>query len=1111
MLQKGEGTRDEHDMDIGHWLKSIGLEIYAETFEQNGIDAELLPELTNEDLKDLGIDRLADRKRLLKAIQARDDQSEAVISEPGPASILPEGEYRHVSVLFADLAGYTELTSRLGAEETHAVLNRYFDLTDTIVQTYGGTVDKHIGDNVMAVFGAPIAHDDDPLRAVSAAIDIHRQMDALAGETGLDLSAHIGIAAGKVVASGTGSDAHREYTVTGDAVNLAARLQDRARSGETFVCGAVRSSVADRAVFEDRGEIALKGIDQPTQVWRVVSLDESDAGERAGFVGRRSELAQITGIIAMLADGGSGQALVIRGEAGIGKTRLTEEVLRLCRDQGFACHRALVLDFGVGENLETVPSIVRSLLGLAPRDTAINQAAAIGKAVEDGLISASHSLHLSDILGLEMAIEQRVTYSAMDNATRAAEKRSAISTLLGRLSKVQPVAIVVEDIHWSTSEFILHLADIAAIAAENPVLLVMTSRVDGYPLDAAWSVAAGGCPISTIDLMPLRIEEAIRFAESFAGNSGSFAQDCIQRAAGNPLFLEQLLHNVREQGSEEVPASIQSLVMARLDRQDPADKAALQAASVLGQRFSLSAVRHLIGDPGYDCQELVKRQLIKPEGDGYLFAHALVQEGVYASLLTAKRAKLHRDAATWFAQSHPELRAEHLDRADDAGAPDAYLEAAQLQAADHHHDTALRLAGRGLELASTPETQCDLMSLRGDALRNIGDTEGSIVAFESALERAGDDVRRCCCLIGIAGGLRIADRQSEALDILQGAEEAAIRAELTAERARICYLRGNAFFPLGDNDGCLREHQKALQFARAAGSAESEALSLGGLGDAYYLRGHMRTACEQFRACVDISRQHGFGRIEVANSHMIGWTRMHLMEFIEASKDASRSIEMAREVNHRRAECLGCMLVGQVGFIRNRLEEAQAHIARGMELAQTVGANNFQAQMLTWLARISMERGDLAKARTLADDAVTLVEKRTGLTFIGPTVYAVRASLLGDADARGEAMGEAERILDSGSVWHNQVWFSEVAIETALADSRWEEADRLANRLEGQTREERLEWPDFLIARSRALAAWRRGERGPDQVSVLNSLSVLADEKGHSRMAQGLRQVISGA
>ena len=243
-------------MDVGAWLTGLGLAECVEAFAANGVNSAILHELTNEDLKDLGVSRLADRKRLLKAIGelTTADSQDRLPSNSGA----PDGERRQVTVLFADLVGFTRLTSALGSEAIHALLNRYFEVVDTIIAAHGGTVDKHIGDNVMAVFGAPIAHDDDPLRAVRAALKIHDRLASIVADGGISLQAHIGIASGQVVASSTGSNAHREYTVTGNSVNLAARLQDKAQAGETLISDGLRRAVGDRVDCSLLGEVEVK-------------------------------------------------------------------------------------------------------------------------------------------------------------------------------------------------------------------------------------------------------------------------------------------------------------------------------------------------------------------------------------------------------------------------------------------------------------------------------------------------------------------------------------------------------------------------------------------------------------------------------------------------------------------------------------------------------------------------------------------------------------------------------------------------------------------------------------------------------------------------------------
>ena len=1081
--------------DIRAWLEQLGLSAHIEAFLENGVDQALLPELTNDDLKDLGVSRLADRKRLLSAIAAlRGDGGSALTDEPAPGAAPSAGpldaERRQVSILFADISGYTRLSSELDAEQIHAMLGHFFDRADAIVRDHGGTVDKHVGDSVMAVFGAPISHSDDPARAVRAALAIHEAMPDVSDKAGQDIQVHIGIASGQVVASGIGGDAH--YTVTGESVNLASRLTDAAAAGETLMSEAVQQAVADLVASSARGDLAVKGIDGKVRAFALQGLQTDPAAHsERPFVGRRAELQLVAGALTACAETGEGQTIYVRGEAGIGKTRLREEYEGLAKARGFACHRALVLDFGVGKGQDAIRTLVRGFLAVPSGGGKEVRAGAARQALGEGLLESEQAIFLNDLLDLPQPTELRSLYDAMDNGKRNQGKRETVAALVRGLGTRQPLLLVVEDVHWASEIILDYLAEINRTVADQQAILVMTSRIEGDPLDQAWRAMAGETPMTTVDLKPLRRDDALTLAAEFFDTTAQFAESCVERADGNPLFLEQLLRSAQAAGEEQVPGSVQSIVQSRMDALEPLDKHALQAASVLGQRFSLDILRHLIDSPRYTGSDLVERYLVKPEGNQFLFAHALVQEGVYASLLATRRAELHRAAAAWYREQDPILRAEHLDRAADPSAAAAYLEAARAETARLRFGATLSLTERGIALAQDLDTQCDLMSLRGDTLLDTGATEESIAAHQASFDTAADDARRCRAWIGMAAGLRVADRQEPALELLDNAEAVAVSLDLSAERAQIHYLRGNLFFPLGNIDGCLEQHQKSLKFARRAGAREGEALALGGLGDAYYLRGHMRSACEQFRACVALCRDNGYGRVEVANRHMVGWSRILLMEFSDALNDALEAAELAAKVSHHRAELLSLMLAGFVYMELENFSDAQDYLERGLDLAKTISASNFEAQSLRELSRLSAARGDKSEARDYALQAVNVV-RTVGMTFIGPSVLADWAALAEDMDERRSALAEAEQILDAGAVAHNHFWFARSAIDVALANGDWDEAERFAARLEAYTREQPLDWPDFMIARGRALAAWGRGERSDALTAEVSRLTDLA-------------------
>ncbi len=1080
-------------MDIEAWLRGLGLANYAEAFEENGVDAALLPELTNEDLKDLGVARLGDRKRLLKAIATLSEGAGQGETGASPAAF--EGERRQVTVLFADLSGFTELSTALDPEELHGLLTRFYEVVDGIVEHYGGTVDKHLGDGVMALFGAPRAHGDDPLRAARAAFDIHHAMSALSTEIGRSLSIHAGIASGEVVAGGLGRDGHQEYTVLGDSVNLASRLDGLADPGETLIAEAVRRAVMGHVACESLGEVRVKGLDGPVRVWRARGLLGAGAGGGRGlFVGRRGELRQFSSLLASCKEDRAGQAVLIRGEAGIGKTRLVEEFADIGEAEGFAKHKGLVLDFGVGKGQDAIRALVRSLLDVAGGGKA-ERAAAADAAIATGWLEADQRVFLADLLDLPQPAELRAMYDAMDNATRNRGKRRVVADLVHAAGARRAALLIVEDVHWADKPTLGHLAEITATVRDSQAVLVMTTRIEGDPLDSAWRAATHGGPLVTIDLGPLRRDEALELADELMDATRRTALRCIERAEGNPLFLEQLLRNAEESEDEAVPASIQSLVLARMDRLPARDKDALQAASVIGQRFALDTLRHLIGDPDYVCAGLIDQLLIRPEGEDYLFAHALIQEGVYSSLLKKRRRALHRRAADWFAARDPVLMAEHLDRAEDPAAPTAYLDAARAQAERYHYERAMRLVERGLEIASAPADKFALICAKGRMLHDLGAIERSIRAYGDALDMAEDDGERCRAWLGLAAGMRIVDRFDEALAVLDKAEAVARRRGWARERAEIHHIRGNLYFPMGRIEDCAAEHAKSLRHAQASGSAEAEAHALSGLADANYVAGRMATAYRYFGRCVEVARRNSFGRIEVANRSMVGFSRVYMNQLREALEDGLETVAAAAMVGHQRAEMLGEILVVLVLYEMAEYALAREHNARAVALARQLGASRFEAQALMYDGKIAHAEGRRNEAVEALEDALK-VGGEISHGFTGPRIMGALARSLDDLRAKHTALADGERMLQDGSVAHNHFFFYAEAMDVSLEIGDLDEVERYAVALEDFARPEPLPWSAFFIARARALAAWGRGRRETELVAELQRLRGEAERAG---------------
>jgi len=737
----------------------------------------------------------------------------------------PAGERRQATVLFADISGYTALCASMDAEQVQALLNAFYALTDRTVAAYGGSVIDHAGDGVLAVFGAPVAYGNDPERAVRAALDLHAGAVKLRDASANPLKLHIGIASGEVVAAVLSGGAKPKYTVTGDAVNLAARLDALAGPGETLLSQPAYRSVSNRVQAEDLGDKALKGFEERVRVYRVTSLRHS-AGERLPLVGRHSELRQLAGVLDSVRDTATGAAVAIRGEPGIGKSRLVEELQARAREHGYACHLGRVLDFGVGKRQEALPALVADLLGLPPNAEDSARRAVLSRAVESGLVAAEHELLVCDLLGLEQREDHRPIFDAMDDAARRRRAAAALADLARMTARERPRLLVVEDIHWASPLLLGCLAAAAMVTRECPLVLAMTTRFEGDPLDRHWRSASHGIPLLTIDLGPLRPEEARVFAGGMIESCSRFAMQCIERAEGNPLFLEQLLRNAEESQGGSIPPTIQSLVLARMDRLPARDKLALQAAAVIGKRFSLDALHFLIDDGAYACDALTAADLVRPDSGDYLFAHALIQEGVYGSLLHSRKRELHARAGDWYGEDEPVLCAEHLDRAQDPRAARAQLVAAQDEAHRFRYDTALRLAERGSALAQEGALRHALAELRAELLLELARTHESIAAFDEALRAAQDDAQRCRAWLGVAAGRRVTGEFSEAMQALDRAQPVAKRLELWSTCSRIHSTRGNLHFAQGNVAACGREHALAFECAQRAGDVECEARAL---------------------------------------------------------------------------------------------------------------------------------------------------------------------------------------------------------------------------------------------------------------------------------------------
>ncbi|WP_050577770.1 adenylate/guanylate cyclase domain-containing protein [Sinorhizobium meliloti] len=1058
-------------MDVASWLRTLGLEQYIGAFQNNAIDGDVLRDLTDQDLLNLGVSALGHRKKLLDAIRR--------LSAPrgrdgGPTPRL-DSERRQVTVLFADIVGFTALSRQLDAEELHNLVDVFFQRVDPIVVAHGGYLNKHIGDCVMGVFGAPVAYGNDAVRAVHAALEIRDAVAEIAEIHGCRLQVHSGVAAGQVVASTTGSVSHEEYTVTGESVNLASRLAAAALPGAILISDSVMRSTRAKIDCADAGLLTVKGFSEPVRAWQVLRRRVDGSAQAGPLVGRQAELQIFMSAAAACRVSGRGEVFYLRGETGIGKTRLVEEFQRVAREGGFACHAALVLDFGGGWGLDALGSLVRSLLNVAMADPAEARRSALDLALATGLVKQEEVVFLDDLLDLPHPPDLQVIVDAMDNDTRRAGRIRVPARLVQRASGERPILVVVEDVHWASETTLAQLSEIAAATTRCKAVLAMTSRFEGDPLASEWRAQLAEAKFTTLDLEPLQDEDARALASGLLAASSSFVERCLERAAGNPLFLEQLLAETQQNlATQEVPGSVQSLIQARVDQVDVADKSAIQAASVLGQRFDLMALRCLIQSPSYQPSQLFEHRLLRPYGDAILFGHALIRDAVYETLLRNKRRDLHLAAAEWFAANDdPVLRAEHLDRAEDPGAAAAYMAAVRLLVESYRYESALRLVDRGLEIGVAPGERYELALYRAELLEKLGRVPEAVAAYDLAVTAAMDE-RECCRVrIGRAGAKRTIDDMRGAFADLEKAEIIASDLKLTEELARIHFLRGNLYFPSGNTEACRREHEQALELAKQAGSVELEAMALGGLADAQFVQVRMVSAYNLFDRCVSLAQKYGFVRIAAANRPMAATAQYYAGNAAAALDIALLAIPEAAKIGQKRAECIAQNTAALCYRELQQYRQAFDHIDAGMDLVKSLGSRRFEAMGLYVRASVLRLTGDTEAALRHVNEALAIA-RETGMAFVGPRILGELALIADDREVRASALAEAEGLFAEGAAVLSQLEFRKAAIEVCLREGEWDAVERHVKLLEDYTRAEPLAWAERVISRARERMAARK-------------------------------------
>ena len=688
-------------MDIGNWLRGLGLEQYAPAFRDNDVDGEVLPELTADDLIELGVTSIGHRRKLLAAIAAlgaeptRDLAQPAVSATSAPISPpTSDAERRQLTVMFCDLVGSTALSARLDPEDLREVIGAYHRCCADLITEAGGFVAKYMGDGVLAYFGYPQAHEHDAEHAVQAGLALVEAAPKLTTAAGVPLQVRVGIATGLVVVGDLiGAGAAQEQAVVGETPNLAARLQALAEPGAVVIADGTRRLLGNLFELKDLGARDLKGIAGPARAWAAL---------RASSVESRFDALHTTGLTALVgreeefelllrrwsrAKTGEGQVVLLSGEAGIGKSRLTAALLERLAAEPHTRLRYFCSPQHTDSAFHPIIGQMERAAGLAYDD---KPQAKLDK-LDAVLAQTSTSPEDAALFAEMLSLPNDGRYPALELAPEQRRQRAleALMSQLAGLARQQPVLMIFEDAHWIDPTSLEVLGRTVDRIKTLPALLIVTFRPE---FNAPW---VGQSHVTSLTLNRLGEREAAAIIARLVGNKALPADvlaEIVERTDGIPLFVEEMTKAVLEAESEgaarrtvaavpspalAVPASLHASLMARLDRLGPAKEVA-QIGSAIGREFSHALLASVARKPeaelGSALDRLVQagllfRQGVPPQAS-YLFKHALVQDAAYGTLLREPRRALHARIAETLesqfaeiAESQPEILAHHCTEA----------------------------------------------------------------------------------------------------------------------------------------------------------------------------------------------------------------------------------------------------------------------------------------------------------------------------------------------------------------------------------------------------------------------------------------------------------------
>jgi class 3 adenylate cyclase/tetratricopeptide (TPR) repeat protein len=965
-----------------------------------------------------------------------------------------------VTVLFADLSGSTPLGEKLDPEDLRRILASYFNQLARQIRRYEGTIDKYIGDAVMAVFGAPLSHEDDAERAIRAALAMHDSIATLNSDLerqhGVRLALRIGINTGEVVAGMLGGDVQSAYTVVGDAVNTAQRFESMAPLDQTIVSESTRRLASHAFEFERLAPILLKGKAVAVAAYRVLrSKDEEIEPDASPLVGRDAEMAQLREIMAeSLA--GAGRIVHVTGEAGVGKSRLVTE-FRAQLAGGVERMAARCASYETNTPYALIASLIRGAFQIhaaddrpRAREAIVEGFARFDQVADDAAIDL-----VLDVLGYGES-------SVHDPQLKQRLLVALLRMLLSAAGRTAPFVIVAEDLHWIDDGSLQVLRELVDLLPSVPGLFLTTARPQWSP---PWDVVRVG-------VEPLNDDDARALIEAIVELhvADDLAVAILARTGGNPFFIEEVVRELHETGAlverngvlaasndiaRKLPATIQEVLEARLDRLDDGPKRVVRPAAVIGRTFWARLLEALVDVPlapnlaALEEEAFIIPRAVAPELT-YAFRQALIQEVAYETQLLSERRLLHTRVGAALEALYPDrldefvdLLAYHFERGqDDARAVHWLVRAADRARGLFANSEALTLYRAALARIrdEAPELAASIVERIGDVLLLTGRYDDALASFGTARERgATDPVLTARMLRKSAAAYLLKSDYAAAADALTAARSA-LAGIRDIESAQIELQAGQLAWRRGDYPGARHALSAAVlsatMMAQKDPSAESVlAEGLKQLGNVSFLAGKREDAERHYRESLEMYDRLG-DTIGLANVHSnLGVVYRRMGRWDDALREHESSLVLRERIGDPWGIGTTHNNIGEVHRTRGELGSAIEAYERALAVWRPIGYSSGVALALTGLGAAISDSGDPGRGLEVLRDAEAQWTALGSTTYL-PDLYRFIASALlslREFDGASSAASRSLELATAASAQHQVAMTERVQGEIAAA------------------------------------------------------------------------------